>query len=236
MRLRYRPPITCIEVKSHKPNDVEISWHDEDVEDVTYTIYWSNKPGIRIDNDKTYLGSEVVKLTKEERDIKRKKLKNDNPFEDAYGQFQQRENNMSVHLEIPAYEWIYVVITKEDYRSKEIEVNVIRDRTFTCKNFDVRLLNRGNAYDYITIELDVLEDADTYKIYHNTSLDITSPNDIISESFNVKGFNRVTVKIPRYDNAMVYIAKVVDGKEYDKEFLLYNETSENGKFVHLCGN
>jgi len=212
MRLRYRPPITCIEAKSHRPNHIEISWSDEDEDDVTYTIYWSNKPGIKVGNNKTYLGSKAIKLTEEQKE-KKKETK-----------------EVQTNIKTRDYEWIYVVITKEDYVSQEIEVNEIRDRTFVCKNFDIRLLNRANIHDYLTLELDVLEDAEIYRFYHY----MLDNGDTTMEDFNVKGFNRIALKLHRYDNEMVYVTKVVNGKEYDKEFIMYNETIDNNKFTHLC--
>ena len=62
IRLTYIPPITNVSAKSYEANKIHVTWKDVE-EDQIYCIYWSNKPGININDPETYRGMKVISGT-----------------------------------------------------------------------------------------------------------------------------------------------------------------------------
>jgi hypothetical protein len=113
------------------------------------------------------------------------------------------------------YQYVYFRIVKQGFKSDEYEIEVMSDTSFNLTNLGVKVLKRGNP---MTLTLNVLQNADIYRIYHKLPTGET-----ISQDFHVKGLSRTNVKIQRYDDAFVYVSYIRDDQESELRFVLYNE-------------
>jgi hypothetical protein len=140
--------------------------------------------------------------------------KNINPYD--HSTFTHFKTLVGTRVSIHApYQYVYFRIAKQGFKSQEIEVEVMSDTTFNLENLGLKILKRG---DPMTLTLNILQNADIYRIYHKL------PNgDIFSQDFHVKGMSRFNIKIPRYDDAMIHMSYLRNEKESDLRFLMYNE-------------
>lgn len=239
LRLKYTPPITDVKLTSSNTNQIEVSWQDEDeTPNITYTIFWSNKQGIKPHNSGTYIDSKsVVRFNTPKSRISKQKEKN--PFDEAYGNKDMKdidnENDKKIIpntvLDVKNVDWLFVMITKDGFKTREYEIQVKKDQSFICNNLDARIFTRNNDYYYMTIEVDVLDDAEIYRIYTVLNENEIEGNETktLTQDFMVNGFRRIPLKIQIYDDMMVYISAIKSGIETERIFLLYNEKIEDGE-------
>jgi len=239
LRLKYTPPITDVKLTSSNTNQIEVSWQDEDeTPNITYTIFWSNKQGIKPHNFGTYIDSKsVVRFNTPKSRISKQKEKN--PFDEAYGNKDMKdidnENDKktipNTVIDVKNVDWLFVMITKDGFKTREYEIQVKKDQSFICNNLDARIFTRNNDYYNMTIEVDVLDDAEIYRIYTVLNDHEIEGNETktLTQDFMVNGFRRIPLKIQIYDDMMVYISAIKSGIETERIFLLYNEKIEDGE-------
>lgn len=140
--------------------------------------------------------------------------KNINPYDEST--FTHFKTLVGTRVSIHApYQYVYFRIVKQGFKSHEIEVEVMSDTTFNLENLGLKISKRGNP---MTLTLNILQNADIYRIYHKLP-----SGDVFSQDFHVKGMSRSNIKIPRYEDAMVHMSYLRDEKESDLRFLMYNE-------------
>ncbi len=205
LRKRFKEPITDVKWVSKVPKYLDITWYDEEPDQV-YKIYWSNKPGIKIKNKDTY--KYVIRVS---------------TFSKSIVSGSSIENHHFARIRAP-YNWVYFIVTKSSSSTKEYEAMVKGDTTFNCKNLDVNIMKRGKVGENMAISLKVLENADIYRLYHYL------PNgETYIQDYMVKGLKTVDIKLPVIEDAMVYISWLFEGFEEELQFLLYNEKISLGE-------
>lgn len=264
LKLNYISPITNIKVISNKPNEVTVSWEDgnpslnnfeNELNDIIYRIYWSNKRGINPKNPETYLGwttesndkylqNDIIEINptnstnstyddKSDKSNKllKKSLKNKLKAKlkkKFKKKVESRLANFNTSFNVIGNEWLYIIVSKNGFKSPEYEVQVMKDKTFKLENLDMRILTKSSEFSKLTIEVDVLEQAEIYRIYY-----ILPNEEILTQDFAINGFSRITLKLNMYQDAMVYISFIktnindgindtkVDLIESEKEFLMH---------------
>lgn len=58
-RSRRHPAIVMVRTESSEPHHIDIAWEDEEPNQI-YTVFWSNRPGIKIHRPETYRRSQTV--------------------------------------------------------------------------------------------------------------------------------------------------------------------------------
>jgi hypothetical protein len=197
-RLRATTPIRDItwEAKIHK--HIDIAWSD-DIDDKKnpeiYNIYWSNQPGINIRKPETY--RHVMQVSN----------------------FQKEGRNL-VRIYAP-YEWVYFVLAKDNFKSKEQEARSMPDSSFTCRNLGPTIMSKKN--DQMTIKVAVLEGADSY-IVRQYLVDGT----LREEEFDVRGLQNTILKVPIFSESLGYLAMKKSAETFAPEFLFYQENLSAG--------
>lgn len=197
-RLRATTPIRDITWEAKVPQHIDIAWSD-DIESnqnpEIYHIYWSNQPGINIRKPETY--RHVLQVSN----------------------FQKEGRNLT-RIYAP-YEWVYFVIAKDNFKSKEQEAQTLPDSSFTCRNLNPTIMSKKN--DQITIKVAVLDGADSY-IVKQYLLDGT----LREEEFDVRGLQNVVLKVPILAESLGYLAMKKSALTFASEFLFYHENLSSG--------
>lgn len=142
LKYRYRPPICMVRTNSPQPNHLDISWFDEELDQI-YTVYWSNRPGINVKDPETYKSSQTVASV-------------------------PGTVNHRFHLTCP-YEIVYFRIAKGKVRTREFNVRVLLDDSFAPENLDPRVLARNAKEGVWTMEVRVLKEAEEYRLHYHYS-------------------------------------------------------------------
>ena len=192
LKLRFRSQIVDVRWETKVPKHIDISWYDEEP-DKMYKIYWSNQPGIKINIPQTY--RHVTKLTTLS--------------------LGKRRGRRLARVRAP-YEWCYFVIAKESSNTSEYEASVMQDTSFTCSNLEPEIIGRKDGT--LTLNVNVLEHAETYRVYQ-----YLPSGDAHFDDFHVEGMKTVNLKIPLLEDAMIFIASLRGGFEHAPEFLAFNE-------------
>lgn len=197
-RLRATTPIRDItwEAKIHK--HIDIAWSDDndgEQKSEVYNIYWSNQPGINVRKPETY--RHVMQVSN----------------------FQKEGRNLT-RIYAP-YEWVYFVITKDNFKSKEQEAQTLPDSFFTCSNLSPVIMSKKHGQ--MTIKVAVLEGADSY-IVRQYLLDGT----LREEEFDVRGLQNVSFKVPIFSESLGYLAMKKSAQTFAPEFLFYHENLSAG--------
>uniref|UniRef100_A0A6C0CFR1 Uncharacterized protein n=1 Tax=viral metagenome TaxID=1070528 RepID=A0A6C0CFR1_9ZZZZ len=197
-RLRATSPIRDITWETKVPKHIDIAWSDDvdnSLSTVIYNIYWSNQPGINIRKPGTY--RRTIQVTN----------------------FQNQGRNLA-RIYAP-YEWVYFVITKDNFKSKEYEAQLLADSSFTCRNLNPIIVTKKD--DQIMIKVAVLEGADSY-ILRQYLLDGT----LREEEFDVKGLQNIVLKVPILPESLGYLAMKKSAETFAPEFLFYHENLSSG--------
>ena len=113
------------------------------------------------------------------------------------------------------YAYVYIKVGKKNYLSEEIMVPVLSDTQFTLENLDMKILKRG---EMMGLEMNVLENADTYRFYYELS-----DGEVLQQDFDVKGQNRVNLKIKNFEDTIVRMSYIKDLKESEAKILQITE-------------
>jgi hypothetical protein len=197
-RSRNIEPITNITWESKSPEHLDIAWYDKE-EGQIYTVYWSNQPGIKIYKPETY--SHSIKVTS----------------------FLNNDHHLA-QIKAP-YEWVYFIVTKEGYKSKEYEASILPKSNFTCRNLDPQIIKRSRNGTHMVVNVTVLGDADSY-ILTQYLPDGTS----VSKEFDVKGMKTVDLRIPFFSEAMGYLSFRKSDQIGPQEFFFYNDFLSSGPY------
>lgn len=197
-RARNATPITNITWESKIPQHLDIAWYDKE-DDQVYTIYWSNQPGIKIHNPETYRHS--MRVTS----------------------FLDNEHRLA-RIKAP-YEWVYFVLAKDGYKSKEFEAQVLPKSDFTCHNLNPQIVKRPKDGSPMVVNVTVLGDPDSYilTLYHP---DGTSR----SAEFDVKGMKSIDLRIPLEPETIGFLAPKKSERIGEKEFFFYHEFLSSGPY------
>ena len=215
VKMRSKAPIIDVRWEAKIPKHLDISWYDEEPDKV-YKIYWSNQPGIKIQHPHTY--RYVTRVTSN--------LFSDSPRRESHRSRSKptQIGRQSVRVKAP-YEWCYFVISKESSRTQEFEASVLQDTSFNRDNLRPRLVSRGRSLNAlsqtsndVTINVAVLESADTYHVYQYLPDGTTWTDEV-----DVRGMKSVNLKIPMLEDAMIFIGFRRAEFEHPPEFLAYNE-------------
>lgn len=190
-RSRNALPITDITWESKIPEHLDVSWYDKE-EGQIYTIYWSNQPGIKIYKPETYRHSENITS------------------------FSENSHHLA-RIKAP-YSWVYFIVAKDGYKSKEYEASILPKSEFTCRNLDPQIIKRSKDGDHMTINVTVLDDADSYIVTQYRPDGVAS-----SEEFDVKGMKSVDLRIPFVQEAIGYLSMKKSNQIGAKEFFFYHD-------------
>src|SRR5690606_26848279 len=137
---RFKPPITGVTWASKRKGTLDIAWYDEEANKL-YRIFWSNRKGINIHDPKTYLNNIQVMTVSHLAATKHHLAR------------------INVHEE-----WIYFVVSKEGYFTKEYEAHVNQTKDFKVENLGWEVLSSGSPERDMTISIKVLEGVESYRI------------------------------------------------------------------------
>ena len=120
-------PITMVRSESLRPHEVEVAW-DDDEPNQLYTVYWSNKPGIKSHDPSTYRRHQAVAG---------KKLKIYAPYKFAYVKIE-KQGERTAEFEIP-------VMQDTSFTCENLAVRLLK-RTPTDVTLSVAVLDDAEKY------------------------------------------------------------------------------------------
>jgi len=125
-------------------------------------------------------------------------------------------------IKVP-YKYVYFRISKDDFISKEFMNMVVTDTSFCKQNLQLEFLGKplsklcDEEKRNITIRAKVLENAEIYRIYHKTE------KETIHQDYFVEDLTDVNMKIPVFENSVVFISFFRYGGESKLEFLWHSD-------------
>lgn len=151
---------------SEKAGTLTIFWYDVEP-NIVYSVYWSVKPNIDINDPSTYTAKAVTSTL-------------------------SQSHYHSYKLE-SGKEHIYYIISKPSNTTKEFHGVIGQDMTFTKERLDPMLLHRDKYTKTLSYEINVLENPDyyiVYKYYENRTeeekIDVRGQKMIILKTKNVE--------------------------------------------------
>jgi hypothetical protein len=196
LRLRSTAPIRDITWEAKLPHHLDITWGDDD-EGHIYTIFWSDSPGIKIRRPETYKRSLQV------------------------SNFQKQTRNFA-RIYAP-YEWVYFILTKEGFKSKEFEASTKSAVPFSCQNLHPVLKKRENGNGQIVIGVEVLGEVDSYLLQQ-----YLADGSLEEMEFNVRGLKSIDLKFAVQPETLGYLVAKKSGEAVARDFLFYHENLSSG--------
>lgn len=196
---RLKPPITGVTWASKRRGTLDIAWYDEE-ENKLYRIFWSNRKGINVNDPKTYLGSIQVMTVSHMTDT------------------NHHLASINVHEE-----WVYFVVSKEGYFTKEYEAHVDQTKDFKVENLGWEVLASGSGERDMTISARVLAGVETYRISQ-----FLQDGSCESYDFETEGLGMVDMKFPLRPESLIFVSAKIDGNWVPPEFLFYHENFSSG--------
>lgn len=178
---------------SKDKNEIEFSWYDDDDEEQVYNIFVAEQRGIDIKNPKTYV----------------KKY--------SFTSLMHENGHFTYSIKWDK-EWIYFIVTKENYVSNEYEAKINYVPQFNKINLSPRLLLRENKFGDTVIKLNYIPGIDQYKLYHYVG------NDTVEETtYNLKERETVLLKVKITENSIGFLSAMISGIEEKRIFLFLSE-------------
>lgn len=236
LKLRSKAQIVDVRWEAKMPKHLDISWYDEEP-DCLYKIHWSNQPGIKIDRPTTY--RHVTRVTgsllrDENKNIGRQIIRVLAPYEWCYFVISKGSSRTQEFEANILQDYTFTASNlKAERRSvrgpaprdqkEEMRGPALRDRLRSDEDLNDDFYESQRAGSLpnslvTSINLRVLESADSYKIYQ-----YLPDGDVLTSEYGVKGEKSVDVKISMVPDMMVYISFSKDGFEHAPEFLFYSE-------------
>lgn len=196
---KLKSPIFGVTWKSKENGKLDIAWYDDEPGNV-YSIFWSNRRGVNVKDRSTYLKvAQVITVAQ-------------------FGTTAHHLATLEVHEE-----WVYFVISKGGYFTKEFEAKVEQDDTFDVKKLNLQVLRKPSPTNDIVISLRVFKNVEIYRISK-----YNSEGSCESYDFWVSGVKSVDLRFPLGCDEMVFISSKVGEKWSPREFLFYLENFSSG--------
>jgi len=120
-----------------------------------------------------------------------------------------------VRVQAP-YDWCYFVISKDGSRTKEFEASVLQDSSFRRANLDPKIIWKDQKR--LVFNVKVLDGAERYRLYQ-----YRADGSVHTDDFDVRGLKTVDLRIPRCEDAFIFIASLIAEVESGREFLFFDE-------------
>ncbi len=114
-----------------------------------------------------------------------------------------------------SYDVVYFRISKEGRKTREFELVIFKDKTFTANNVQASFYDNGIN---LVISARVLQNPDIYHIYQKLS-----NGTVYVQDFDVLNQERAEMKLQRFPDSLIFLTYEKEKQESEPIFLAYNE-------------
>jgi hypothetical protein len=158
-------------------------------------VFWSNKRGININNAETYSGVLNCATVTHVGDV----------------------THHTVVLKTN-YDWIYFVIAKKGFFTKEFEAKVSHVDVFDLKHVSAELIHRDHGKNIATVKFAVIGSATEYEIFQ-----YFGDGTMESQKMMLDGDKHVNVKISTSHDVLIYASAKIEDFWTPQEFFIHLE-------------